>query len=406
MCQSGTATGSDPIAGELLAGRSAWKADGTVLNGSMANQGNWNINTTSFPGAGYYSGITNSITASDVCSTKSLYGTTGTAVCQGTSGGTNAAASEVLAGKYYWNSSGTSTVGTMVNRGAWDLTTSFPGAGYYSSVTSAPTASTICSGTTAAGVAGTRNCGLNPTLSYTTGIGLWFKADSLSLSDGDRVATWTDSSSNAVSVTQSTNDNRPLYVSNAVNGKPVVRFNKAASQVLKSGGNNVPGTYFTGTDAATAIFVARTNVGDSDYYDFLGWGDCVNDRFLIGAMSKITPLSGFYFQLGNPSGGTAAAVSTPTGTFSKFNVTSVQRNGSTGYYRTNGTEMATVASWTSTLNNAISSELYVGGAVCNNKFDGDIAEILVFPSAVSASNVTTVECYLGQKYGITVSGCN
>ncbi len=44
--------------------------------------------------------------------------------------------------------------GTVASRGSWALTASFPGAGYYTGVSSTPTASTILSGNTITGVAG------------------------------------------------------------------------------------------------------------------------------------------------------------------------------------------------------------------------------------------------------------
>ncbi len=51
----------------------------------------------------------------------------------------------------------------------------------------------------------------------------WFKADSLALSNNDPVSTWTDSSGNARDATGVTTT-RPLYIANARNGLPVVRF--------------------------------------------------------------------------------------------------------------------------------------------------------------------------------------
>jgi hypothetical protein len=54
----------------------------------------------------------------------------------------------------------------LADRGTWDLTNSFPGAGYYSGTTNAPTDATIATGTTITGVAGSAtlspaNCSAN-----------------------------------------------------------------------------------------------------------------------------------------------------------------------------------------------------------------------------------------------------
>lgn len=106
---------------------------------------------------------TDSILASQMCSIAtggtSYNGVAGTATCQSTSGGTNATAANVLAGTYYWNSAGTSTVGTLTDRGsAWDLTTAFPGAGYYGGISSALTTSSVCNTSNFLGSTGTAVC--------------------------------------------------------------------------------------------------------------------------------------------------------------------------------------------------------------------------------------------------------
>lgn len=53
---------------------------------------------------------------------------------------------------------------------------------------------------------------------------MWLKADALALSDGDPVATWTDSSGSANHVTQATAGKRPSFQTNEINSLPVVRF--------------------------------------------------------------------------------------------------------------------------------------------------------------------------------------
>jgi hypothetical protein len=52
----------------------------------------------------------------------------------------------------------------------------------------------------------------------------WWRADDLALTDGAEVATWTDTSGTGSSLTQATATARPLYRTNVVNGRSVVRF--------------------------------------------------------------------------------------------------------------------------------------------------------------------------------------
>ena len=49
--------------------------------------------------------------------------------------------------------------GSMSSQGSWDLSLSFPGAGYFSAVSNVPTEEEVCSGTSVAGTAGSANCG-------------------------------------------------------------------------------------------------------------------------------------------------------------------------------------------------------------------------------------------------------
>lgn len=82
-------------------------------------------------------------------------------VCQGPSSGPNASASHVLSGKYFWDSTGTSTAGTMANRGTLNLTAStLPSSteGYYASISLSLTNAEVCTSATLYGSAGTAIC--------------------------------------------------------------------------------------------------------------------------------------------------------------------------------------------------------------------------------------------------------
>ncbi len=61
----------------------------------------------------------------------------------------------------------------------------------------------------------------------------WFKADAITgLASGAVVGIWYDASGNADNATQANSGQRPAYVTGAMNGLPVVRFNSAASTYL------------------------------------------------------------------------------------------------------------------------------------------------------------------------------
>jgi hypothetical protein len=61
----------------------------------------------------------------------------------------------------------------------------------------------------------------------------WFRADGIGgLSSGATVANWPDASGNGYHATQNTANRRPAYITNAINGLPVVRFNGVNSNYL------------------------------------------------------------------------------------------------------------------------------------------------------------------------------
>jgi hypothetical protein len=80
-----------------------------------------------------------------------------------------------------------------------------------------------------------------------TGFVLHLDANAITgLNDGNAISTWEDQSSGDYDATQATADYKPLYKTNILNGKPVVRFDgsndyfgvgNASSIVDFSGGN-------------------------------------------------------------------------------------------------------------------------------------------------------------------------
>ena len=108
----------------------------------MVNHGAFNL-TGTFSGAGYVSSFTG-LAASAVCSTTSLLGTAGTAVCQVGTTADGAVAGNIQNNKECWTSTGTKITGSLN-----------------------PTASTICSGTSIAGVNGSATCVSFPVVGIT-----------------------------------------------------------------------------------------------------------------------------------------------------------------------------------------------------------------------------------------------
>jgi hypothetical protein len=141
---------------EVLSGESYYDINHILQNGTMTNHGNWNINTTPFPGSGYYSGVSSSINAANVCTGTNIFGASGSAVCENGATSSPASAANILSGLEAWNSAGAKMTGTLPNQGTFNEQNAFPGAGFYTGNTAnVPTSSEILSGDMILGVTGT-----------------------------------------------------------------------------------------------------------------------------------------------------------------------------------------------------------------------------------------------------------
>lgn len=104
----------------------------------------------------------------------------------------------------------------------------------------------------------------------------WFRADLGITLNGSTVSAWADQSSNSRNITQSTALLQPAYVTNAVNGYPIVRFNN--SEYL----SNL--TQFSLTAPFSIFWTLKykdaTNPTDFDYTFSLGFGNGTTGQHL------------------------------------------------------------------------------------------------------------------------------
>jgi hypothetical protein len=240
----------------------------------------------------------------------------------------------------------------------------------------------------------------------TTGLKIWLEADSLGLNDNDPVTTWTDLSGNGFNATQVTSGLKPLFKTNIINGKSVVRFdgaddylsiaalsiwNNVASGsifVVCSDTNNGGGTadhqmtyWSNGTSSTASRFALKTRAGSTAFIQAAGRR--LDTDTVVG--SNGTFVSGFHVILGeaNWSGGTITSyidgtASTPTAY-------------SSGAGNTSATDSLTA---------------YIGGSgsVITSFFPGDIAAVFVYQPALSSTGKDILNNYLSNKYGITLPG--
>lgn len=202
---------------------------------------------------------------------------------------------------------------------------------------------------------------------------MWLKADSLSLSDGDPVGTWADSSGNANNATQSTSAQKPTYKATILNSLPVVRFDGTDDNLNLA--TNI-------TDGTVTIFIVANKLNTGSYKDILVlsniavYADLNNGNFGC--------YSGGDIDYGSGIGSTHKLLYAK---YNAYNDVDLGINGSFVNKTTGVSGDARVAS-------AISS------AAGSQQLQGDIAEIIVYDSPLSNANRDSVHEYLRSKYAL------
>jgi hypothetical protein len=249
-------------------------------------------------------------------------------------------------------------------------------------------------GTNFVSLGGTLNfsgAGPNQTPDQIAGLKLWLKADSLALSDGDPVGTWTDSSGTSNDATQATAGFKPLYKTGIINGKPVVRFDGVDDYLAFPVGP---------TTSSTAFVVAKLNAAPGSqpqYAPFIIFGDSTGgvSGSRICARLAGTNWGSFAFS-SEVSSGEDLTNNVPA----LLEITTT--SGSTILYR-QGTQKATATDHaagpgTSQLN-------WICGEIGATRWlSADIAEIIIYDSVLSTSDRQSIENYLLVKYGFVAGG--
>lgn len=214
-----------------------------------------------------------------------------------------------------------------------------------------------------------------------TGNVLWLDASlgtyqssggSAATADGDVVGEWQDQSGSGNHATQATGSKKPTLRTNVLNGLPVLRFDGSNDGLAPSG--------FTVASAHT-IFVVAKAANSGGNYSVLTDDDGVPQLFCNGQWNLFT-----------------GSVTTIGGTSANWNLLVLKGSGGSTDCYLNGTPAATLGAVFAGVT-ALSLSGY--GGHTTNVFNGDIAAVLVYDSALSASNRTKVENYLAAKYGLT-----
>jgi len=221
-------------------------------------------------------------------------------------------------------------------------------------------------------VRGTTDSGVSTSPDLISGLLAWWKADALTLNNNDAVSSWLDSSGNGYSMVQATGANQPIYKTNIVNGKPVVRFDATNDELAVS--------LSTTTSAGWTVFIVYSgNTNGNPRRAIQG-----NGNWLLGPYQNSNQMyNGAFINSGTVSAGT-------------FLLASGRQTSVGGQFFKNSTLIGT--------NGQASSNSTVWNlSTAGEPLDGDIAEAIIFSRPLSGYEMDSVEKYLGAKYAITLT---
>lgn len=225
------------------------------------------------------------------------------------------------------------------------------------------------------------------------GLFAWLKADAITdIADAGAITSWGDVSSNPdiAAVTQATSTKRPTFRTNVLNGKPVVRFD--GGDALGSGGGLASLAWPVNF---TVFSVAKANAAAADQ------GICNADNGSgAGRIFKMRMSATALECIGWNTTPTLGSDTEPDANPAAFKVRTLKRGTATMQAYVDGVSAGSSA--IAGTNNSGTVALRVGASsVDTGEFlTGDIAEILVYNTALSDTNRDNVEDYLRAKYGL------
>lgn len=232
-----------------------------------------------------------------------------------------------------------------------------------------------------------RNRRLERVVRSTPGLLIWFKPDSVKVGDGEIATVWPDVSGNGFHATASGN---PRLIKNVLNGRSVIRLDGSSGFQLS---NAVEPNF----DLAqyTIIAVARRTGGSS--------GTIVSKDNLIANNTRRKFQLTIISALNLAAGADGSSVNLTLTTTNWNIVGAVARSNSDHDLLANGT----VNNFSTTLDDTSFNDgkFEIGQAFSNGaeRLTGDIAELIMYRSAIPAAKQIAIMAYLGKKYNLAVS---
>lgn len=206
------------------------------------------------------------------------------------------------------------------------------------------------------------------------GLKLWLRSD-LGITIGTGVSAWADQSGNANNATQGTGSAQPTYNASDANynGRPTLSFAAASSQMMSLVAL-FPAQPFT----AYVVGESATTAGNKEFF-----GDSTNNVTLFVSSSVWSIFAG-------------SVVASANGTSTKQAFSGVFNGASSALYINSSASAA--ASGNAGASNPAGTE-QIGSSGGANFLNGKIAEVIIYNTAHSTTQVSQILRYLGGLYG-------
>lgn len=207
-----------------------------------------------------------------------------------------------------------------------------------------------------------------------SGLLLWLRADWLNYTDGDTVATWTDSSGNNNHANAATANNRPTFKTNVVNGKPALRYDGNSDLLTLTSALTTVRQIFIVMKWDNQVIDYVPILGGATTYDFHGTPGSSYVVWSSYSSACVTGGSGW-------NNGTLLTATTIPKDRTAFQLIELQ-----------------------TSCNATVANISTDRGTMARSIHGDIAEVILYNRTLSTTERQNVERYLKTKYNLTVAG--
>ncbi len=216
-----------------------------------------------------------------------------------------------------------------------------------------------------------------------SGLKLWLRSDTISLSSGSSVEQWDDQSGLGNKAVSSAPASSPLFQTGILSGKPSVRFDGSNDFLT------IPSLATFNPTQISSIAVVRRTTGSGAATVVEKFDPALNTGFTMDFSNATSP---WMSVLTNSVSGTLLANS--------FGILEGIYNQSQNIITISGG--AAISSNFSSPLTATTTPFYLGGRGSQRPFAGDILEVLVYDRAISLSERQEIASYLFLKYGLGI----